>query len=157
MKMNYSLLEKATELAIKIEYIRDIKCLQEYFIKYRKTEKKFMNQLVMDRVIFIISDFLNAIYDNDPFHPNFAPKRLRCFLKIIEQTLISIMIQTGRMNLKNYEIFGEEAMEYLNWSQRQILLKFWRKQNCARRPIRKSLRKWNKNTIKNMISSVMVI
>ena len=155
--MAINLLEKAKELAIKLEYMRDIECLQEYFVKFRKTETKMMNQLVMDRVIFIISDFMNAIYDNDPFHPNFSPRRLRTFLKIIEQTLISIMIETGRMNWRNYEIFGEEAMQYLNGYQRKILLKFWRKQNCAKRPIRKSLRKWNRNTIKNMISSVMVI
>lgn len=142
-----------TELEARKTYLCDIEDLKEYVenrLWPRVTCPK--TELVLERLLKTTDGFLQAVEEHEPFHPDFAPGRILCFLNILEQTVISAMISAGKLSEENFQIFGEDAVNFLNFSDRQQLLKFWRKQNEPRNAIRRVLTEWNSNTINRMLT-----
>lgn len=142
-----------TELEARKTYLRDIEDLK-VFVENRLGPRVMCPkiELVLEKLLKTTVGFLQAVEEHEPFHPHFAPKRILCFLNIVEQTVISVMITAGKLSDKNFQIFGDDAVNLLNVSERERLLKFWRKQNEPRNSIRKVLTEWDSNTIRRMLT-----
>ena len=144
------------QLEARKTYLCDIEDLYQYVknrLKHRIKRPK--NDLVMERLLNTMDDFLDSVEKFKPFHKDFAPKRIFCFLNIVEQTVISVMISTGNLSKENFEIFGENAVNFLNFSDRERLLKFWRKQNSPKSIIRKVLNEWDESTIYRLLDCAL--
>ena len=88
----------------------------------------------------------------DPLHRHFTSERIHCFINIIEQTVIAILVEKDEMTAKRRKIFGKSSILYLNQPERNRLLKFWYKQNTVKDQICSVLGKWDENTIMDMIN-----
>ena len=144
------------QLEARKTYLCDIEDLYQYVKNRLKRRVKCpKNDLVIERVLNTMDDFLDSVEKFEPFHEDFAPKRIFCFLNIVEQTVISVMISTGNLSKENFEIFGENAVNFLKFADRERLLKFWRKQNSPKSVIRKVLDEWDESTIYRLLDCAL--
>ena len=153
--MTFRLKGFATEINARLKEITKIEDIRDYFEYLRTIVKSDQMKLVLDRIKAIIADFVDCMNDcmnEQPLHKDFSAIRLQCFANILEQTLIAAIIECKQMDSAKEKLFGTSAMSYQQQRQRNQLLKFWYKQNCAISQIRLVLHSWNKNTIFNMIN-----
>jgi len=151
--MTFRLNELAAELNARLEQMNKIENIRDHLVYIRSVVKSEKMKLVLDRIQALLANFIIAINTSEPFHPDFAPTRLHCFANILEQTLIAALIECDRMTAEKATRFGTRAMSYLKQSQRNQLLKFWCKNNCAKYHIKLVMEKWDDYTIQNMTNA----
>ena len=72
------------QLEARKTYLCDIEDLYQ-FVKNRLKRKVKCpkNDLVIERLLNTMDDFLDSVEKFEPFHEDFAPKRIFCFLNIV--------------------------------------------------------------------------
>jgi hypothetical protein len=150
--MSIKLREIYSEIKARIEEADKLEELYG-FLQYieRKIATSSQIHQILDKMQRIINDFLESLESVDAFHPHFSALRIRCFRKIIEQTIISILIECNRLTRKRQKYFGKFAIFYLKQTERNQLLRFWYKQNTVKDQIKSVLGNWQKDTISIML------
>ena len=149
--MSFILEQHAKELNNRIQIVREIEGWRTKFDGLKSSVRSHQMQLVLDRLVVFVDDFLGAL-SSQPFHRDFSFERVNCFEKILEQTMIAVLIECDRMDKSNAAIFGNAAMHYLEQHERNTLLRFWHKQNSAKRAVRSVLGQWHSDTITDMLN-----
>ena len=150
--MSFVLQQHAKELNKRIQIVQEIEGWRTKFDGLKSSVRSPQMHLVLDRLVVLVDDFLGAL-SSQPFHRDFSFERVNCFEKILEQTMIAVLIECDRMDRSNAQIFGDAAMHYLEQRERNALLRFWHKQNSAKRAVRSVLGQWHSDTITDMLNA----
>ena len=141
------------EVAARLRQLPSIVAARECVEFIAKKAKSPQMHLVIKRVTDLIADFEVSIGEN-LLNSAFSSSRIHCLACILEQTVISMLIECNLMNQKRKNQFSRIALEYLEQSQRNQLLKFWHKQNNPKKAIRSVMDEWTPYTITDMLNAV---
>ena len=150
--MIYVLRRQSKKLSKRNQIVLEIEGWRSKFDGLKGSVRSPQMKLVLDRLVVLVDDFLD-VYERHPFHRDFRLERVDCFEKILEQTMIAVLVECDRMNKSNAAIFGTAAMHYLEQRERNNLLRFWHKQNSGKRAVRSVLGKWHPFTITDMLNA----